>query len=137
MFVDDLRFALLHCLPIQLARVHALDSILLRIFQVVPELGIEQQSLGWDAAHVQAGAAKIRILLDESGFQSVLAGSNSGRVSGRAAANYGDVINGVWQGRAPQLCMDELRQTNDSSKGGRRTLVSGLCLALRDRQRQA
>ena len=126
MFVDDLRFALLHCLPIQLARVHALDSILLRIFQVVPELGIEQQSLGWDAAHVQAGAAKIRILLDESGFQSVLAGSNSGRVSGRA-----------WQGRAPQLCMDELRQTNDSSKGGRRTLVSGLCLALRDRQRQA
>ena len=98
MLGDDLRLALLDGCPVQLARVHALDAEFLGLFQVVPELGIEQQRLGRNAADVQAGAAEHVVLLDESGFQSILAGANGGRVAGRTAADDGDVIDGFRQG---------------------------------------
>jgi hypothetical protein len=67
---------------------------------------------------MQAGAAEIRIFFNESGFQAVLSGADSGRIARRPAANYSDVINGFWQSRAPQLSMDEPRQTNDSRPAG-------------------
>ncbi len=98
MFGDDFRLALLDGCPIQLARVHTLDTEFFRLFQVVPELGIEQQGLGRDTANVQAGAAEHVVLLDESGFQSILAGADGGRVAGRTTADDGDVINGFRQG---------------------------------------
>ena len=101
MLGHDLRLALLDGRPIQLARVHAFDTEFFRLFQVVPELGIEQQGLGRDAADVQAGAAEHVVLLDECGFQSILAGADGGGVAGRTTADDGDVINGFRQRSVP------------------------------------
>ena len=94
---DDLRFALLNRGPVELARVDALDAEFFRVFQVVPEFGVEEQRLGRDAADVQAGAAEESVFFDESGFQAVLAGADGGGVSGRAAADDGDVVDGFGQ----------------------------------------
>ena len=98
---DDLRLALLDGSPVQLARVHAFDAEFLGLFQVVPEFGVEQQSLGRDAADVQAGAAEESVFFDERGFQAVLAGADGGGVSGRAAADDGYVVNGFGQWNGP------------------------------------
>ena len=81
----------------------------LAVFQVVPELGIEQQRLGRDAAHVQAGAAEHVVLLDECGLQSILAGADGGGVAGRTAADDGNVINGFRQRSAPHY--EEMRDS--------------------------
>ena len=62
------RFALLDGGPVQLARVDAFDAEFLGVFQVVPEFGIEQQGLGRDAAHVQAGAAEHVVFFDKAVF---------------------------------------------------------------------
>ena len=97
MFGDDFRLALLDGGPIQLARVHAFDPEFFGVFQVVPQLGIEQQGLGRDTAHVQAGAAEHVVLFDEGSFQAVLAGADGGGVAGRTTADDGDVINGFRQ----------------------------------------
>jgi len=50
---------------------------------VVPEFGVEQQSLGRDAADVQAGAAEESVFFDESGFQAPLTSADGGGVSGK------------------------------------------------------
>ncbi len=93
----DLRLALLDGGPIQLARVHAFDAEFFCFFQVVPKLGVEEQRLGRDAAHVQAGAAEHVVFFDEGGFQAVLAGADGSGVASRTAADDGDVINGFRQ----------------------------------------
>ena len=94
----DFSFAILDGGPVQLAGVDAFDAELFRFFEVIPQLGVEQQRLGWNATDVQAGAAENVIFFDECGLQAVLAGADGGSVSGRAAADNGDVINGFWQG---------------------------------------
>ncbi len=123
---NDLRFAVLHRAPVQLGRIHAFDAEFLGVFQVIPELGVEQQRLGRNAADVQAGAAEVRVFLDQGSLQAVLAGADGGSVSGRAAADDGYVVNGVRQRRAP-LVMDETEQTNDSNSGRECTGSSQLC----------
>ena len=65
----------------------------LRRLQVVPDLGIKQQRLGGDAAHVQASAAEFVVFLDEGDFQSELPGAYGRGITGRAAADDGHVIN--------------------------------------------
>ena len=97
MLGDNLRLAILHGGPVQLAGVHALDAKFFRVFEVVPQLGIEQQRLGGNAAHMQAGAAEHIVFLDEGGFQTPLARANGGGVPGRPAADDGDVINSFRQ----------------------------------------
>src|SRR5581483_783445 len=114
MLVHDFRLALLHRLPIQFARVHTLNPVFLCVFQMVPQFRIKQQSLRRNAAHVQAGAAEIRVFLYQSRLKAVLTCANRGRISRRSAANYGDVISYFSQSGAPLFSMDELRQTNDS-----------------------
>ena len=116
----DLRLAILNRGPVQLARVHALDAKFLGVFEVVPEFGVEQQRLGRNAAHVQAGAAEESVFFDECGFQALLAGANGGGVSGRSAADDGDVINGFRQSNRSSVGRDDQRQTNDSRTGWRR-----------------
>src|SRR5205807_72937 len=100
----------LDCCPVQFASADAFYAKFLGIFQVVPNLSVEQQRFCRNAAHMQACAAEIRVLLNESGFQAVLAGADGSGISGRAAANHGNVINCVWQSCTP-LTMDEPRQT--------------------------
>ena len=97
MLGHDFRLAILNRGPVQLARVHSFDAKLLSVFEMVPEFGIEQQCLGWNAAHVQAGAAEKSVFFDERGFQAVLAGADGGGVPGGSAADDGEVINGFWQ----------------------------------------
>jgi hypothetical protein len=46
---------------------------------------------------VQASAAEKTIFLDECGFEAPLTGSDGSGVSGRAAADDGDVINSFRQ----------------------------------------
>ena len=90
--------ALLDRGPVELARVDALDAEFLGVFQMVPKLGVEQQRLGRNAADVQAGAAEERVFFDERSLKAVLAGADGGGVSGRSAADDGDVIDGFGQG---------------------------------------
>src|SRR5581483_7472747 len=104
--------------PVQFGRGQAFDSVFLRVFQVVPELSVEQQRLSRNAAHVQARAAEVGIFFDQRRLQAVLSGADRGRIASGAAANYGNVINGFRQSRAPLLQMDEIEQTNDSSREG-------------------
>jgi hypothetical protein len=73
---------------------------------------------------VQTSSAQESVLFQESGFQSVLAGANSGGVAGRSTADDGDVINGFRQENTPynQELMSEgkrtiLEQQGESSKG--------------------
>jgi hypothetical protein len=47
---------------------------------------------------VQAGAAEHVVLLDEGGFQAVLAGTYRSGVASWTATDDGDVINGLGQG---------------------------------------
>ena len=66
-------------------------------FEMVPDLGIEQQRLGRNAAHVQTGAAQLVVFLDEADLQAPLAATDGRGVSGRAAADDGYVVDSLWQ----------------------------------------
>ena len=101
MLVDDALLALLDGVPVELAFAEAFDAVLHRMLQVVIDFGIEQQGLGGDAAPVQAGAAELAFFFNQRDFQAILAGANGRRVTGRAAADDGDVIDGFSQGNAP------------------------------------
>lgn len=101
MFVDDALLALLDGVPVQLALAQALDAVLHRVLQVVIDFCIEQQGLGGDASPVQAGAAELAFFFNQRDFQAILAGANGRRVTGRTAADDGDVIDGFSQGNAP------------------------------------
>ena len=65
------------------------------VLEVVPELGVEEESLGGDATDVEAGAAEDGVLLDERDFEAELAAANGGGVAGGAAADDGDVVDGL------------------------------------------
>ena len=56
--VDDGGLALLHGIPVECAAVDVVDTVVGGVLEVVPDLGVEEQRLGRNAAHVQAGAAK-------------------------------------------------------------------------------
>ena len=99
MLGDDLSFSLLDCGPVELAGVYPFDTEFLRFFQVIPEFGIEQQSFRRNTADVETGAAEESVFFNESGFQAILAGADGGGVSGRAAADDGNVVDGFGQGR--------------------------------------
>src|SRR5207248_7966765 len=77
---DNLVLARLDSRPIQLCAFDAFDAKLLRFLDVVIDFGIKEQRLGWNAAHVQAGAAKLVVLLYEGYFQPILAAANGGSV---------------------------------------------------------
>jgi len=62
---------------------------------------------------VQARATELVIVFNESGLQSKLAGAERSRVSARASADDGDVINSVWQNSAPSDWKIVSRQTSD------------------------
>jgi hypothetical protein len=96
-FGDDLRLTLLNRHPIQFARVHALDAKLLRIFQVVPDFGIEKQRLGGNTAYMQAGSTEESIFFDQGGLQAKLACSDGRSVASRTAANNCDVVGRLRQ----------------------------------------
>ncbi len=51
---------------------------------------------------MQTGSTEESIFFDEGSFESILAGTNGRRVSGRSAADNRDVINGFWQRNRPQ-----------------------------------
>src|SRR5438067_2407614 len=107
MLVHDLGLAVEHCRPIQFGGGDAFDPEFFRILQVVPKLGIEQERLGRNAAHMQAGAPKIGILFNQRSLQPVLSGADRGRISCGSAADYGNVVDSVWQ--VVLLCRDYCR----------------------------
>src|ERR1700688_999290 len=113
----DLRFTILHRSPVQFARVHALDSKFLGIFEMVPEFSVEQQGLGRNAAHVQTGASQKSVFFDECGFQTPLSRANGSGVPGRSAADDSDVKNSFRQSNNTLVGRDDKRQTNDSRTG--------------------
>src|SRR4029077_10265902 len=102
MFGDDFSLTLLNCRPVQLARIDSLNAEFLGVFQMIPELSVEQQRLCRDASHMQTGAAEKPVLFDERGLEAPLASANGGGVPGRTAADDGYVINSFRQSGAPQ-----------------------------------
>src|ERR1039458_4423728 len=75
MLGDDAILAVLH-LGIVQARILADDSLLVRMHETLPHVCRLEQRLGRNASYQQAGAAESGLLLDESGFQAVLAGAD-------------------------------------------------------------
>ena len=94
---DDGALALLHRGPVELRRPDTGDAVVGRVLQVVPDLGVEKQGLGRNAAHVQAGAAEHGRALDERDLQAVLPAANGRRVARRPAANDCHVVQCVCQ----------------------------------------
>ena len=101
--VHDVGFALLDRGPVELrsADHSPIDAVFRRVLQVVPDFGVEQQRLGGDAAHVQAGATEHRVALDEGDLEAELAAANGRGVTRGAAAYDGHVVNDFCQGNAP------------------------------------
>ena len=99
--VHDGGLALLHRGPVQLRRADAGDAIVRRVLQMVPDFGVEQQRLGGDAAHVQAGAAEHGVALDERDLEAKLSAANGRGVACGTAAEDGYVVNCVRQGNTP------------------------------------
>src|SRR5262249_14190156 len=99
-FGDNLVLAILNSLPVQLAFTQAVNPVFLSCLQMVVHLGVEQESLSGDTAHVQAGAAQLVVFFDQAGFQPELACAECGCISARSSADNGNVINGFWQGSA-------------------------------------
>src|SRR4051812_10855940 len=97
----DLRLAADDGAPVELHVLGTDHAELFAFFQVVCKLRVEQQRLGRDAAHVQAGAAELVVFLNEGDFQAKLAGADGGCVTGRAGANDGNVVDRLWQRSAP------------------------------------
>ncbi len=91
--VDDGGLALLHGVPVEGAAVDVVDAVFGGVLEVVPELGVEEEGLGGDAADVEAGSAEDVGGLDEGDFEAELACANGGGVAGRAAADDGYVVD--------------------------------------------
>ena len=75
MLGDDAVLAVLDLGVIQ-TRILALDTLVRRMDEALPDIGSLQQRLGGDAPHQEAGAAEPGLLLDKGGFQSILAGAD-------------------------------------------------------------
>ena len=91
MLRDDTILAVLH-LGIVEARILADDAFLVRVHETLPHVGGLEQRLGGDAAHQQAGAAESGLLLDERGFQSVLAGADGCGVAAGTTSDHNKVV---------------------------------------------
>ena len=96
--VNDGSLPRLHRGPVQLRRLDPLNPKLRRTLQVVPYLRVEQQRLGRNAAHMQAGPAQHVGLLNQRHLQPVLSATNRRRIPSRPAANDRHVINRLSQG---------------------------------------
>jgi hypothetical protein len=84
---------------------------------MVIHFSVKEQGLSRDAAHVQAGAAEPVFFFNEAGFQSKLAGAESGCVSAGTSADNGNVINSIWHSRAPSGGKSTREQTGDCKSG--------------------
>ena len=91
MFLDDFVFAGEHRRPIDLHVFH-FEAEFLGVLEIVVNVGVVQENLRGDAAHVQAGAAEKRVLFDDGGLQSPLPGANRGDVAARSAADDHEII---------------------------------------------
>ena len=94
-FGDDPVLAVENGLPVDGDRAHAFNPVLGGMFQVVINLGVEEQGLGGNAAPVQAGASQLFFPLDQRDLQPILPGADGGRVSPWTAANDDYVVNCV------------------------------------------
>ncbi len=92
---DDRVLARQHRRPIERRRPDPRDAVLRRVLQVVPELGVEQQRLGRNAAHVQARPAQLRARVNQRDLQPILRPANRRRIPSRPAADHRHVINCV------------------------------------------
>ena len=97
----NLVFALLDGLPVQFGLVDAFNPKFFGLLEMVPDFRVEEQRLGGDAAHVQAGAAQDIGFFDEASLQPPLAGADGGGVPRGAGADDGNVIDGFWQVGTP------------------------------------
>jgi hypothetical protein len=62
------------------------------VHEALPDVGGLQQGLGGDAAHQQAGAAQLGLLLDQGCFQSVLAGADGCGVAAGTTPDHNEVV---------------------------------------------
>src|SRR6476660_6608457 len=62
---------------------------------------------------MQAGPAQLVFFLNQGCFQTELAGAECGGVSAGTATDNGNVINRIWQSRAPSSRKIVSRQTSD------------------------
>ena len=74
------------------ARVVAVDALFDRILEVIPNVGAVQQRFGWNTADMQTCAAEFRVLLDDRGLETVLAGTHRRRVPARSATDDDEVV---------------------------------------------
>ena len=93
--VDDGGFALEDVVPVELRGGDVVDAELGGVLEVVPDFCVEEQGLGGDAADVEAGAAEDAVFLNECNFEAELSAANGRGVAGGAAADDGDVVNGL------------------------------------------
>jgi len=99
--VHDALLALLDAAPVQGYAGDVLQAELGPVFHVFIDFGIEKQRLGGDAAYVQAGAAEVRVFLDQGRLKAKLARTDRRRVSGRAATDDGYIVDSVSHNDAP------------------------------------
>ena len=101
MFGDDIVFALEDDGPVELRRAEVVDAHVGGVLELIPQLGVVEDGFGGDAAPVEAGAAEFRLLFNQRNLEAIFAGADGSRVAGRAAAEDGDVVDGVgvWMGR--------------------------------------
>jgi len=67
------------------------------MFEVVVNLGVEQDGLGRNAAPVQTSASQFLFPFDQGYLEPILPGANRGGISARAAANDDHVVNCLCQ----------------------------------------
>merc|ERR1719201_208918 len=90
--VDGLVLLLQHLGEVELDVVDADAALLHVVHGLVVEVGVVQQRLGGDAAHVEAGAAQPAALLDAHSLEAELRGLDRADVSAGAAANDRQVV---------------------------------------------
>ena len=95
--VDDGGLAFLHGVPVEGAAVDVVDAVFGGVLEVVPELGVEKEGLGGDAADVEAGAAEDVGGFDEGDLEAELSGANGRGIACGSAADDGYVIDSVCQ----------------------------------------
>src|SRR6185437_324826 len=67
-FGNDLVFAVLDVLPVQLTCAQTINAIFFSSLQMVIHFGVKKQSFCRDAANVEARAAEFVIFFDEAGL---------------------------------------------------------------------
>ena len=103
---DNLVFPGLDRGPVQLCTVDAFDSEFFRFLDVVVNLGVKEQRLGGNATHVQTRAAQLVVFFNQGHFEPILAAADCRSVSARPGADYGYIVNCLWQFKLPCLCED-------------------------------